>query len=100
MSLGVCLYKSDESIARMMHDSANALLAAVLAVPVVVFEHHNWLLSAIAIVLDATCMEVAIVAIVPAYRADSTLFTQELLSEGPPFMGFHVPIPTHLRAAI
>jgi hypothetical protein len=68
--LGIRLNKSDVPITRVMYYPTNALLTSVLAMTVVVLQHDDWLLPALAGVLDIASVKVAIVAVVSANWAD------------------------------
>lgn len=74
MRLGIGLNKSDEPITRVMHYSTNALLASVFAMLVIVLKDDNGLLPAITGMFDVASMKVAIVAVIPANRANPLLF--------------------------
>ena len=73
MCLGICLDECYESVTRVVHNSTNADFASVLAVLMVVFQHADGLFLAFAGMFHTTSMEVTVIAIVPADRADSIL---------------------------
>jgi len=74
MRLWICLKKGYESVAGVMHNAANAFLAPVFAVVVVMLENDNSLCLTLTGMLDAAGVEVAIVAVKTAYGTNALLF--------------------------
>ncbi len=89
MRLGTCLNERYEPIARVVNYSADARLASILAVSVVVLQDDHGLLLAFAGVCNVASVEVAVVTAVSADRTDAVLFLQQLDPKGFPLTGLH-----------
>jgi hypothetical protein len=73
VSLGICLDEGNGSIACMVYDSTNTILAAVLAVPMIVLQNDNRLPLTSAWVFNLASVEVTIVAVIAADWTDAVL---------------------------
>lgn len=77
MGLGICFDERYESITGMMDYSADADLATVSAMLVVMLQDNDRLSLTLAGVLNITGVEVAVIAVVAANWADAFLLGQQ-----------------------
>jgi len=87
--LGIGLNERYEPIARVMYYSTDALLASVLAMPVVVLENDHRLFLTFTRMFNITSVKVALITVISANWADPLLFGQQLSPKTLPFAGVH-----------
>lgn len=101
MGLGICLDERYEPVACMVHNSADALLTPIFAMPVIVLQDDDRLSLALAGMFDIASVKVTVAAVIPANWADAFLFGQQLSSIAFPLVSGHtVPLLSPPRSQL